>query len=371
MKSTTILAAPAAFALAGAIAMAQCDPDLLATYDSQGQASGVHVEGDIAYVADGGAGLLILDVSDSTNPTFLGSINTMDEAMKIVVVDGLAYIADDTGGLRIIDVTDPTDPQFLGAYPTADQIFDVVVSLPYAYVVADQIGMQIVDVSDPTQPMLVSTISPAFEGMNGIGLEGTTVYTVGRLFNRFEAFDVSDPTAPASIWFLTLPDVGWKVDVAGGLAYVACNNAGVLIYDVAGPQPMQIGTAPTKFSSFDVELDGDTLYVAQNTGGVDFVDVSDPTMPQVLGSVDPPGFTRGVGGLDGTAYGAGDLVGLHIIGCGCAADVNGDGNLNILDFVAFQGLFQMGDPGADCDGNGLFNILDFVCYQGKFQAGCN
>ena len=55
---------------------------------------------------------------------------------------------------------------------------------------------------------------------------------------------------------------------------------------------------------------------------------------------------------------------------GCPADVNGDGVLNILDFVAFQGLFQAMDPGADCDGNGMFNILDFVCYQTLFQAGC-
>jgi Dockerin type I domain len=54
----------------------------------------------------------------------------------------------------------------------------------------------------------------------------------------------------------------------------------------------------------------------------------------------------------------------------CAADVNGDGNLDILDFVAFQQLWQQQDAAADCDGNGLFNILDFVCYQQLFQAGC-
>ena len=55
---------------------------------------------------------------------------------------------------------------------------------------------------------------------------------------------------------------------------------------------------------------------------------------------------------------------------GCAADVNGDGALNILDFVAFQNLFKAGDPGADCTGDGALNILDFVCYQAVFGAGC-
>jgi uncharacterized membrane protein len=55
---------------------------------------------------------------------------------------------------------------------------------------------------------------------------------------------------------------------------------------------------------------------------------------------------------------------------GCAADFNGDGALNILDFVAFQNAFTAQDPAADCDGNGAFNILDFVCFQGLFQGGC-
>ena len=54
----------------------------------------------------------------------------------------------------------------------------------------------------------------------------------------------------------------------------------------------------------------------------------------------------------------------------CAADCDGNGELNILDFVCFQGLFQSGDDAADCDGNGELNILDFVCFQGDFQAGC-
>ena len=55
---------------------------------------------------------------------------------------------------------------------------------------------------------------------------------------------------------------------------------------------------------------------------------------------------------------------------GCAADFNGDGSLDILDFVAFQGAFVKGDDSADCDGNGELNILDFVCFQGLFAAGC-
>jgi len=54
----------------------------------------------------------------------------------------------------------------------------------------------------------------------------------------------------------------------------------------------------------------------------------------------------------------------------CPADINADGELSILDFVAFQLLWQDQDPSADCDADGLFTVLDFVCFQQLFQAGC-
>jgi hypothetical protein len=62
-----------------------------------------------------------------------------------------------------------------------------------------------------------------------------------------------------------------------------------------------------------------------------------------------------------------------LIGAGdqdCIGDCNGDGALNILDFVCFQGEWQNQTPKGDCDGNGLYNILDFVCFQTEWQAGC-
>jgi hypothetical protein len=73
--------------------------------------------------------------------------------------------------------------------------------------------------------------------------------------------------------------------------------------------------------------------------------------------------------LNGTDFGLAFANALAVE-AGCAADFNGDGALNILDFVAYQGAFVAGDPSADCDGNGALNILDFVCFQALFQGGC-
>lgn len=54
----------------------------------------------------------------------------------------------------------------------------------------------------------------------------------------------------------------------------------------------------------------------------------------------------------------------------CVADMNGDGVLSILDFVAFQSAFLDGSMDADCNGDGILNVLDFVCFQDEFVTGC-
>lgn len=57
-------------------------------------------------------------------------------------------------------------------------------------------------------------------------------------------------------------------------------------------------------------------------------------------------------------------------GIDCIADCDGDGVLDIFDFLCFLNLFDQGDPAADCDGDGQLDFLDFLCYLNAFDAGC-
>ncbi len=57
-------------------------------------------------------------------------------------------------------------------------------------------------------------------------------------------------------------------------------------------------------------------------------------------------------------------------GDACRADLDGDGALTIFDFLAFQNLFDTGDPLADFDGDGSLTLFDFLAFQNEFDAGC-
>ena len=54
----------------------------------------------------------------------------------------------------------------------------------------------------------------------------------------------------------------------------------------------------------------------------------------------------------------------------CAADLNGDGELNFFDVSAFLSAFSGGDLSADFTGDGLFNFFDVSAFLSAFSAGC-
>lgn len=66
-------------------------------------------------------------------------------------------------------------------------------------------------------------------------------------------------------------------------------------------------------------------------------------------------------GLDLTAMAGADA---------CAADFNTDGEISILDFLAFLNAWNDQDNTADMDGNGVINTQDFLVFLNAFTAGC-
>ena len=58
--------------------------------------------------------------------------------------------------------------------------------------------------------------------------------------------------------------------------------------------------------------------------------------------------------------------------CSCifSPDCDGDGTLNVLDYLCFLNAFGAGDPSADCNCDGVLDIFDFLCFQNEFMSGC-
>lgn len=122
-----------------------------------GEASSVCASGDYAYVADGSAGLQIVDIaarSDSGifTPRIVGTLDTGGTALDVVVSGDYADVADGDQGLRIVDVTDPAAPSPVAAWSTTTTgtALKVVSVGDYAFVAEDRAGTAVYKLSDET-----------------------------------------------------------------------------------------------------------------------------------------------------------------------------------------------------------------------------
>jgi hypothetical protein len=57
-------------------------------------------------------------------------------------------------------------------------------------------------------------------------------------------------------------------------------------------------------------------------------------------------------------------------GDACAPDLNGDGSLDLFDFLAFVNAFNAQEPVGDWDGDGEFSLFDFLAFVNAFNTGC-
>ena len=58
------------------------------------------------------------------------------------------------------------------------------------------------------------------------------------------------------------------------------------------------------------------------------------------------------------------------VGSPCAPDLNGDGEVDTQDFLAFLNAWSSGDPLADWNADGTINTQDFLAYLDDWSAGC-
>ncbi|MCO6501053.1 MAG: T9SS type A sorting domain-containing protein [Vicingus serpentipes] len=144
-----------------------------------GQGAGfVALEGNYAYLAAMGNGLITFDVSDKNNIVFLSqlvpSINFPDpspdpnkyNARGMAVKNDIVYLAYDAGGLRIINVTDKLNPAQNGQYslpvlngkPRAYN--NIILDDSLVYVTIDYCGLEILNVSDTTNITQVGWWNP-------------------------------------------------------------------------------------------------------------------------------------------------------------------------------------------------------------------
>ncbi len=319
-----------------------------------GPVNDVEVVGNLAYAAIGRR-LVILDVSDATNPIEIGSMNIPSGVRGVTVRDGYAFLAatkpyrftvadvsDPTnltlvwagqgpqfshdvqlygdlayvlgsGTVNVFDITDPQNVVSLGVPITQAAAITIVGDLLYVGTGTQccQAGLTIYDLaSDPLNPAFLGSLNDVGEMTTALAVEGDYAYWAVRHdggWFSLEVVDVSVPESPTIVasetGFVWIRDVA----VSGGYAYVADATdsgdgtpskwalaQGLVVFDIATDpaNPTVVSTFKTHGDVQGVEVVGDRAYLHDAGEGLIILDVSDPTKPVRLGNYHSPAVLR-------------------------------------------------------------------------------
>lgn len=146
-------------------------PQIAGSVDTPGFANKVKIEGDFLYVADGAAGLSIIDVSNRNAPQLVRTVNTNGNARDVAVYGVFAFIANGNNGMAVVDISDPANAQLVTVFNASGAINDAR-GIDYAdnraYIADGANGLRILDITVPATPALLFTVN---QGENGTAID--------------------------------------------------------------------------------------------------------------------------------------------------------------------------------------------------------
>jgi hypothetical protein len=215
----------------------------------------MQVEGNVAYLAAWGFGLILADVSDPRAPAEIGRL-AASFAHTVAVADGRAYIAKNTNGpeFAIIDVSDTGNPAFVSSYGLTFSPGQVAARNGVAYIAGysngglASVGLRIIDVSDPQNAVELGFYDEDCAAAFEVKLVEDLAYLA--CSNGLHIVDVSDPAAPVRVGRAEaddLLDVRTSLEVRSDRAWFG-NPAGIVELDVSDPaSPSELETTETGF----------------------------------------------------------------------------------------------------------------------------
>lgn len=331
-----------------------------AQYNTPGQSRGLLLEGEMLYVADGAAGLIILDLPpDQGQPYPIGRLGLLSDgrAYSVQKNGNYLYMTARTEGIYVIDVSSPTSPSLVTVLPTpSDTTYSSLVG-NRLYVTASG-HFLIFDVSDPANPVLLSateSLSPLLQLRVVDNLAYVAAYNRGLVI-----FDISDASSPRLLSATRLSFNASALEVNGEAAMVGGGTSLAMVDITNTSAPSVIATTtigqlnPDENTISDLEMNSGFLYIAASSGGVLVADISRPTDIIIVESIAaPPASAFGLISSGRTLLVADDAAGVQVIDIFATTDRDGDGKQDGADIFP-------DDPQewVDADGDGMGDNAD-------------
>ncbi|HNT28985.1 MAG TPA: hypothetical protein PKH10_12510, partial [bacterium] len=242
-------------------------PFVIDAINFSGAGQDVFISGNDLFVA-AFYNLMIVDITDPLAIPTPRFVDTDGIASGAHVQNGFAYVASWENGLAVVDLT-PGTPVVVGTVDTPGKAAEVFAAGDHAYVADGETGLQVIDVSDPAAPAIIATIDTPGEAL-GLFIEGSYAYVADGPY--FLVVDISDPTTPAVIAQRAVGGYAQDVFLQGSLAYVAAYGGGLALFDIADPAvPELVGQIPVYGEPTGVVVRDDLVFLSEHNGAFEIV----------------------------------------------------------------------------------------------------
>ena len=298
----------------------------LSQTNNGGFATAVVISGSHAFLANGGDGIRVYNVSDPTNPINVCHRDDGGNADGLALSGHYLFLANDYDGLRIYDISDPTNLVNIGHSTNISVCHSTSVTLEGSCAVQADVacGLRICDVSDPNNPAVICASTPVTNGQfyGPVSVAAVEHYVCGACFlDGLHIYDMSNPAQPVLLSRVYNGGIARGIDVSGNYAYLANDQDGLRIYDISDPtNPANIGYAPVDVQysgDWSVKVIGEYAFVGNDTDGIHIYDVSSPANPVEIGTANI-GLVRDIAVSGNYLYAANDSNGLRIFSFGTA-----------------------------------------------------
>jgi len=271
------------------------------------------------------------DISDPSDPVECEVLMFNSFIWSIAVCDGYLLTGDESQVIHILDISDPANTYFTGHVEVSARprlfvsgntvyvaSYDILVGDPYPH-------LDIFTFTPPDKLELVGDTN-AYHDMGGysMGLFCTDTLALipvdagGDGSDKLEIIDITDPSGPVSLSWLTLPNSPLTVSVSGNSAYVSCTDHMLYIVDISTPASpfiaaeFQVPDSPY-YSAYKLDIQGNYIYAAYGSGDVQVISISSPLSPFVIAEAQVHGVAVGVDFYNDHLYVTTGQQGLEII----------------------------------------------------------
>ncbi len=308
--------------------IAPTHPARIGEIATPGRAQSVTVAGDTAYVADGAAGVQVIDIAVPNKPSLVKTLGGFTSVNRVRVADDKLYVLDRERGMLVFNLRDIHNmqvPRPRRFFRTAGTPINVAIHNDTIYFSDDRHGLLILDPS-PFGDFVVRSVVPILATAHEVEeTRGTTHAYVAS--GNLILVDVTDDQNPEIDFRLNTPGLATGIQFQDNTVYLTDRQTGLHVINVRNPQqPRRIATQLTSGNATDIVLKDTLAYVADGKGGIQTIDISESASPKWLHQYASGGTTYG---LDVVETDAGERI-VYV--------ANGVGGLKTLEFTTpYQG----------------------------------